>query len=123
MPVLKKVTLINCDAESVNVMGIKSSLFKELYVHTEDVLNFTQFFKNYTTMKHIAISGKHKNPQAFQHLQLLKLQLYNNGNVFFLRDVIAHQPKLKYLNLLFNQKDPHFAGIQVNMQMKNKMHK
>lgn len=106
MPSLKKLVLINCDVESVDIiLCVKATLLEEFYVYvpTEDVLDFTQFFNNNKTIKHFAMFGQLQHPHAFKHLQLSKLKISNDGNVAILRDVIAHQPKLKYLNLLPDQ--------------------
>lgn len=113
MPMLKKLILTDFHDESVDVISrVKAKLLEELYVQgqTEVVLNFEQFFKNHKTIKTISMSGKLLNPEAFLHLQLSKLQVYNGGNSdgnrMYLRDVIAYQPKLKHLDLLSDQGVP-----------------
>lgn len=106
LPYLKKLILIHCDEESMDaIVCLKASLLEEFHVHihTEDEFDFTKVFKQNNTIKKVVMTGKLQNPLAFKHLQLTHLQIYNDGNVSFLREVISHQPNLKYLNLLFDQ--------------------
>lgn len=111
LPKLKKLVLEHCDEESMEIMLrlVKASSLEDVHVHihNDDVFDFTPFFMVHKTIKRVTMSGQLQHGNAFKQLELTNLQIYNDGNDFFLRDVIGHQPKLKYLNLLFHDELPY----------------
>ncbi|KAJ6648679.1 hypothetical protein Bhyg_03910 [Pseudolycoriella hygida] len=114
MPVLRKIILVDCDEDPADIIlcVLEAPLLEAFYVQGyNEMLDFAEFFQRHKTIKNIAMSiaGILPNPQAFEHLQLSGLQFYFDSNLRgkfpMPHDVIARQPMLKYLNLLFDQND------------------
>ncbi len=124
LPMLKKLILIDGDdEESVNglLSCVSTSSLEYFYFrgHNKIALDFTQFFKNNRTIKTIVMAktGKVPNLKAFEHLQLLKLQI--NFDESSTLDVVSHQPRLKYLNLLPHQEVVHEDLFNVVCSLKD----
>lgn len=97
LPLLKKLVLEEC--EDAIILRMHASSLEEFRVLDGIDCDFTQFFENHKTIKRVTMYQAPAQPKAFDHLQLTHLQIYNCSNCSHLRDIIAHQPKLQYLNL------------------------
>lgn len=130
MPKLKRIILDDCyDAASVDgvLACVSAKSLEGLYVQGTNVSDYNQFFNDNKTINSIvmATSDEQHNLKALDQLQLSELQIYldgdSNGNT--VRDVVAHQPKLKHLNLLPDQQAPYDHWFDPDDDVKGIVHK
>lgn len=83
-------------------MCVQSNLLEEFHFHGKNIYDFTPFFERHRTIKKVTLSGKLRHSIGCEHLQLTHLCVYNSKNDF-LCEMIAHQPGLKHLELMYRK--------------------
>lgn len=103
LPKLKKLVVNQCKSQKDILLRIDASSLEEFRVHDKDGFGFTKFFQNHKTIKNITMCQIPERFESLDYLQLTRLQIFRCPNLSHLRHILAHQPKLKYLNLLYTE--------------------
>lgn len=82
LPKLKKLTLDQCEFQSQSIiLQMVASSLEEFRVQNQEDYDFTEFFRNHSTIKKITMCQIPEQPRAFDHLQLTHLQIYECSNL------------------------------------------